>query len=75
MSDYDRRVIVKSRGQTRGARFKAWSMSNMFGCGAVPRIQPVAVVAYDDGTMEYVTLDMVRFADTGDVQNGMSSSS
>lgn len=73
MSDYNRPVIVLARGQTRGARFKAWSVSNVFGFEAIPRIQPVVVVEYDNGTVEYVPMDVLKFTDSNDSGGGAAS--
>lgn len=73
MSDYNRPVIVLARGQTRSARFKTWSVSNTIGFEAVPRIQPVAVVEYDDGTVGYVPVDVLMFVDGNDSTGGAAN--
>lgn len=73
MSDRNRPVMVKTKGQTRGARFKTWSVSNIFGFEAIPRIQPVAVVEYDDGTVEYVTVDVLKFIDSNDSEGSAAN--
>jgi hypothetical protein len=73
MGDYNRPVMVKTKGQTRCARFKTWSVSNTFGFEAIPRTQPVAVVEYGDGTVEYVPVDVLKFTDSNDSEGSAAN--